>query len=131
MPVFLDNTFTYGATDKPTEPSGLELPSRTLFLLLRPAFLGNPARLLAFMISFPSGQKIELPFSVRRHPAPTLLVAVYRFDRGPEQLGHLGLRLVYFFAELSKFFAFQKSASRNSVIIIKGFPFSVLQSFAW
>ena len=69
------------------------------------------------MICFPSGQKIELPFGVSRHPAPTLLVAVYRFDRGPEQLGHLGLRLVQFFAELNKFFAFQRSASRNTTMI--------------
>jgi len=83
------------------------------------------------MIPFSGGQKIELPFSVSRHPSPTLLVAVYRFYRGPEQLGRLGLRLVQFFAELNKLFAFQKTASRNTAMIIKGFPFSVRQSFAW
>jgi hypothetical protein len=70
------------------------------------------------MISFSSSQKIELPFGMSRYPAPTLLVAVYGFDRGPEQLGHLGLSFVQFLAESDKFFAFQKNASLNTVIIM-------------
>ena len=108
MPVFLDNTFTYGATDKPTEPSGLELPSRTLFLLLRPAFLGNPARLLASPIPLHGYQEEKLPLHMRRYLSPPLLVAVYGFDRRPEQLGHLGLRLVQFLPEMDKLIVFQE-----------------------
>ena len=75
------------------------------------------------MISYPGGQKIELPFGVSRHSAPALLVAVYRFDRGSEQLGHLGLCLVEFFPELSKFFAFQRGAS---LVFLKACPSSAV-----
>jgi hypothetical protein len=74
------------------------------------------------VISCPGGQKIELPFGVSRHSAPALLVAVYRFDRGSEQLGHLGLCLVEFFPKLSKFFAFQRGAS---LVCLKACPSSV------
>lgn len=121
-PALLNYTITYGPVNKPAELPCLEFPGWTVFLLLRRTFLNHPARLLTFMISFPGDQKIELPFGVSRHPPPTLLVAVYRFDRGPEQLGHLGLRLVQFFAELNKFFAFQRSASRNTTMIYKKRP---------
>jgi hypothetical protein len=112
----MNHTVTYGPVNKPAELPRLEFPGRTLSLLPSRTFLNHPARLSVLVISYPSSQKIELPFGVSRHTAPTLLVAVYRFDRGPEQLGHLGLRLVQFFAELSKFFAFQKNASLASLL---------------
>ena len=83
LPVILDRTVTYGPVNEPTELPCLEFPGRTLSLLLIRAFLDHPARLSTFIFSFPGGQKIELPFGVSRHPTPTLLIAVYSFDRGP------------------------------------------------
>jgi hypothetical protein len=41
-------------------------------------------------------------------------------------MGHLDLRLVQFFSELSKFFAFQKNASRNTLMINKQPTHSIL-----
>jgi hypothetical protein len=113
----LNHTITYGPIDKPAELPRLEFPGWTLSLLLRRTFFNLPTRLPAFVISNPCGQKIELPFGVSWHPAPTLLVAMYRFDRGPEQLGHPGLCLIQFFAESNKFFAFQRGASRSTIMI--------------
>jgi hypothetical protein len=80
----MNHTITYGPINKPAEPSSLKFPSRTLTLLLKRTFLDYPARLSVSMVSFSGGKKIELPFGVSRHSAPTLLVAVDRFDRGPE-----------------------------------------------
>jgi len=49
VPVFLNHAFTNGAINKPTEPSSLELPGRTLFLAIGRTFFDNPARLSSFM----------------------------------------------------------------------------------
>jgi hypothetical protein len=55
LPIHLNRAFTNGAVNKPAEPSGLELPGRTLLLLLRRTSLYNPARLSVSIAPFHTG----------------------------------------------------------------------------
>jgi len=106
LPTLLHHTFTDCSVYKPAKISGLELPGRTLLPLVRGTFFGHPARFAAFTIRIHPGDKeIHLPFHRGRYWSPCLFVAVNSLYRGAEQLSHLLLGLVQFFAEMDELFA--------------------------
>ena len=105
IPTLLYNSFTDGSVYKPAKISGLELPGRTLFLLVGGTLLYHPARFAAFTIFSQPGEKEKhLSFHRGRHWSPCLFVAVDSLYRGSEQLRHLLLGLVQFFTEMDELF---------------------------
>ena len=97
---------TDGAIDKPAKISAFKLPGRTLFLLVGGTFLDRPARFAAFTILIHQRNKeIHLSFHRGRYGSPGLFVAVDSLYRDPEQLSHLLLGPVQFFAEMDEFLA--------------------------
>jgi hypothetical protein len=106
FPTLLYSPFTDGSVYKPAKISGLELPGRTAFLLVGGTFLDRPARFAVLTIFFDHGdQEINLPFHSGRYGSPGLFVAVDSLYGDPEQLSHLLLGPVQFFAEMDELFA--------------------------
>jgi hypothetical protein len=105
LPVLLNSAFADGPIDKPAQMTGLKFPCRTFFSAVARTFLDDPARLLPLQHPSLSGdQEQDLPLNVARHGSPSLLVAVYSLNRGPEELCHLLLRFIQFPSEVQEFF---------------------------
>jgi len=115
-PVFVDRAFTNGSIDKPAKRTGLKLPGGTPAFSFGWALFDDPAGCQFFFASPLSGeQKIELPLRMRRHGSPTLLVAVNRFERRPQQSGHLKLRLAQCFPKTEEFVAFHDNKGLSAL----------------
>lgn len=79
---------TYGAVDEPAEFTRVELPGRTLLLLLIRAFFNFPtvAR-ISPPACFSGKQEKELSFNVAWDGTPPLFIATDRFERDSQQAG--------------------------------------------
>ena len=75
--------------------AGIILPGRARLFHFRRAFFNGPAGFLSIFFAPHSGkQKKQLSFHVGGHLAPALFIAVDRFQRGTQQLGHLFLSFI-------------------------------------
>jgi hypothetical protein len=83
--------------------------------------------LVAFLLYNLGNQKKYLPFHMGRYGSPALLIAVDRFDRRSQKLGHLPLGLFQFFPEMFKFRAVHISSQLNSRLFTKS---SILKAYA-
>ena len=84
FPFFMCCSAADGSVNEPAKLSCLKLPRRTFFFLFWGTFFDRPTRFLRFDDAPFSGQKKKhLPFHMRRHGSPALLIAVYGFDRYP------------------------------------------------
>jgi len=72
------------ATKEPAEMAALEFPGWTLLFDVAELFVpaGNETVFSAPLIN---QQEVDLPLNVRRDGSPSLLVAVYCFQRHPEE----------------------------------------------
>jgi hypothetical protein len=109
FPFFVGSAAADGSIDKPAKLACLKLPCGACFFLFGRAFFNGPARFLGLIGASSSGeQKKHLPFNMRRHGSPALLVAVYGLDGYPQKLRHLLLRFVQVFPKFCKFLTVHK-----------------------
>ena len=95
----------YRAVDEPAEIPHLEFPGRTGLPGLGRAVANVPAGTNAFPTpSFESPQKKNLALDVHRNVPPPLFKALNRLQGRSQELRHLLLGLLKFFAQRMKFF---------------------------
>jgi hypothetical protein len=106
LPTLLYFPFADGSLNKPAKISGFKFPGRAPLLLVGGTFPDHPARFTVPAIFIHQrDQKIHLPFHSGRYGSPGLLVAVNSLYGDAQQLSHLLLGLVQFFAEMDTVFA--------------------------
>jgi hypothetical protein len=92
LPVRLRLSLAYGSIDEPAEVPDLEFPRGTIFFGLSRAVLNGPASPVFVVLRQLVGKKKQdLSFYMAGNFSPTLLKALYGFERGPKQLSHLAL----------------------------------------
>ncbi len=92
LPGRLHLSLTDGAIDEPAKVADLEFPRRAVFLGVSLALQGDPASPVFLIPRQLVGEKKQgLALYMSGNSSPALLKALYGFDRGPQQLSHLGL----------------------------------------
>jgi hypothetical protein len=92
LPRRLQLSLTNRAIDEPAEVSELEFPGRAVFPGISRAVLNGPASpVFVVLPQLPAKKKQGLSFYMRGNSSPALLKALYGFDGGSQQVGHLAL----------------------------------------
>lgn len=106
----------YGAVDEPAEFPCVELPGRTLLLLLVRALFDLPTFAEIFSAAcLPCKQKEKLPLNMVWDSAPTLFIAAHCLERNTQEAGGFLLGFMKFFPDVSEFFAVHATLSSTEL----------------
>jgi hypothetical protein len=109
LPRWLQLSLTNGAVDEPAEVPELEFPGRAVFPRISRAVLNGPASPVFLVLpQLPAEKKQDLSFYMRGNSSPALLKALYGFDRGSQQVGHLALGFSQLMTDLRELRFFHK-----------------------